>query len=74
MRFCVPLKITSDMLAPRRVFALCSPSTQRTASPMLLLPDPFGPTMPVMPSSKTISVRWAKDLKPYSSNFFSFIY
>ena len=64
LRVSVPLKITSLMLLPRRVLALCSPKTQRTASLMLFLPLSLGPTMPVTLSGKTISVRLAKDLKP----------
>ena len=64
LRFSVPLKMTSSILPPRSVLALCSPSTHLTASEMLLLPLPLGPTTPVMPSSKVISTRSAKDLKP----------
>ena len=45
-----PLKMTSAISPPRRLLALCSPSTQRTASTTLLLPEPLGPTMPVMPA------------------------
>ena len=36
------------VLGEQRV-KLCSPSTHRTASPTLLLPLPFGPTIPVIP-------------------------
>ena len=42
----LPSKMTSSMDAPRRLLALCSPSTQEIASEMLLLPQPLGPTMP----------------------------
>ena len=59
-----PEKITSSMARPRRCFALCSPIAQRTASTTLLLPHPFGPTTPVMPSSKENTMRSANDLKP----------
>ena len=45
----VPEKITSCIFPPRNCLALCSPRTQRTASPTLLFPLPFGPTMPVIP-------------------------
>ena len=45
----VPEKITSCMFPPRSCLALCSPRTQRTASPTLLFPLPFGPTIPVIP-------------------------
>ena len=47
-----PWKITSSILAPRSRRARCSPSTQRTASDTLDLPQPFGPTMAVTPGSK----------------------
>src|SRR5205814_3768392 len=42
----------------------CSPMAQRMASTTLLLPQPFGPTTPVTPSSKEKTTRSAKDLKP----------
>jgi hypothetical protein len=42
-----PLKITSAIESPRRCLAEISPITQRTASMMLDLPQPFGPTTPV---------------------------
>src|SRR5512143_4243758 len=60
----LPLKITSSMDVPRRLFALCSPRTQLIASEMLLLPQPFGPTMPVTPPLKESSCRSQKLLKP----------
>src|SRR6058998_2079545 len=41
-RLRVPLKITSSILSPRSDFALCSPSTQATASDTLLFPQPLG--------------------------------
>ena len=78
LRFSVPLKMTSCMLEPRMFFADCSPSTQRTASATLDLPQPFGPTMQVTPSSNVIVVLSANDLKPTSciplkfNLFFSF--
>ena len=53
---------------PRSDFALCSPSAQRTASATLLLPQPFGPTMPVIPGRTLSAVRSAKDLKPCSDD------
>src|SRR5262245_35927491 len=52
------------MLEPRSIFALCSPSTQLIASPMLDFPHPLGPTTAVMPSGKTTSVVSENDLKP----------
>src|SRR5512144_1305970 len=60
----LPLNITSSMDVPRRLLALCSPSTQLIASEMLLLPQPFGPTMPVTPPLKDISCRSQKLLNP----------
>src|SRR5262249_42015300 len=62
-----PLKMTSAISPPRKLLALCSPSTQRTASTMLLLPLPLGPTMAVMPAAKSNWVLSAKLLKPTSS-------
>ena len=52
------------MRSPRRLLALCSPSTQVIASTTLLLPQPLGPTMAVTPSSKPSSARSGKLLKP----------
>ena len=69
LRVWVPLKITPSILSVRRIFALCSPTTQLIASAMLLLPQPFGPTIAVVPSSKISSVRSQKDLNPTRSNF-----
>src|SRR5687767_13266322 len=63
----LPAKITSSIDAPRRLFALCSPRTQEMASEMLLLPQPFGPTIPVTPPLKESSCRSQKDLKPLIS-------
>ena len=50
LRFSVPPKITSSILAPRSWRLFCSPMTQRMASEILDLPEPFGPTMAVMSS------------------------
>jgi hypothetical protein len=63
-----PWKITSSIFAPRISRARCSPSTQRTASETLDLPQPFGPTIAVTPGSKTSWVASANDLKPWSSS------
>ena len=47
--YSLPEKIISDILVPERSdLTLCAPSTQRMASFTLLLPHPFGPTMPVI--------------------------
>src|SRR5436189_4550761 len=63
-----PLKMTSAISPPRRLLALCSPSIQRTASTMLLLPEPLGPTIAVMPSPKVKLVLSAKLLNPIKSS------
>src|SRR5262245_41852165 len=64
LRASLPLKITSSILSPRRLLALCSPSTHVMASATLLLPQPLGPTMAVTPWSKASSDRSEKDLNP----------
>jgi hypothetical protein len=46
LRSPAPLNITSCIDSPRKADAFDSPSTQRTASITLDLPQPFGPTMP----------------------------
>src|SRR6476469_4396432 len=61
-----PAKITSVSESPRRRLAELSPITQRTASMMLDLPQPFGPTMPVMLLGRCSVVGSTKDLKPDS--------
>lgn len=66
LRVVVPLKITSCMLSPRSSLALLSPSTQRTASMMLDLPQPFGPTTPTSCPGSMKLVGSANDLKPES--------
>ena len=66
-----PLKITSDMSFPRKLFALCSPSTHLMASTMLDLPEPLGPTMTVIPSGNSKRVFSAKLLKPLISRALS---
>ena len=69
----VPLKITSCMLPPRRLLADCSPNTQLIASLIFDFPQPFGPTMAVMPPPlNSTSERSQNDLNPTSSTFFSF--
>ena len=66
-----PLKITSAMSLPRRLLALCSPSTHLMASTMLDLPEPLGPTMTVMPGGNSKRVLSAKLLKPINSRALS---
>ncbi len=48
-RLLVPLKMQSAMRSARRDLWLCSPNTQLMASTTLDLPQPFGPTMQVVP-------------------------
>src|SRR5690554_324704 len=66
LRALEPLKITSVMDSPRRYFAELSPITQRTASMMLDLPQPFGPTTAVIFDGNGTVVGSTKDLKPAS--------
>src|SRR5262249_22765677 len=67
-----PLKMTSSMVAPRRLLALCSPSTQVMASERLLLPQPLGPTIAVTPPANSTATGSTKDLKPEISSSSSF--
>src|SRR5213592_2899203 len=71
LRAVAPLKMTSAISPPRRLLADCSPSTQRTASTMLDLPLPLGPTMAVTPGGNSKTVLSAKLLKPTNSRRFS---
>ena len=64
LRFSVPPKITSSIFAPRSWRLFCSPMTQRMASEMFDLPEPFGPTMAVISSPKLRTVLSGKDLNP----------
>ena len=50
LRASLPPKMTSSIFSPRRLLALCSPSTHVIASATLLLPHPLGPTMAVTPA------------------------
>ncbi len=61
-----PAKMTSSIAWPRSVLADCSPRTQSTASEMLDLPEPLGPTTTVTPGSSSIALLSAKDLNPLS--------
>ncbi len=62
----LPEKITSVSESPRRRLAALSPITQRIASMMFDLPQPFGPTTPVMLVGRCSVVGSTKDLKPES--------
>src|SRR5271170_5781354 len=73
LRSLVPAKMTSSILPPRSVLALCSPSTQLTPSRRFDLPQPFGPTTTAIPWPGTCtSVRSQNDLNPRIWIFFSF--
>jgi hypothetical protein len=66
-----PLNIRSSRLSDLSDFILCSPITQRIASTIFDLPQPLGPTIPVMGWSSSICVLSANDLKPFISNDFN---
>ena len=66
-----PLKIRSSRLSDRSDFILCSPITHLMASTIFDLPQPFGPTIPVIGLSSRIRVLSAKDLKPFISKDFN---
>ena len=60
----VPLKITSEMESPRKFFADNYPSTHLTASMILDLQQPLGPTTATIFVGKDIRVESTKLLKP----------
>src|SRR5919106_6226185 len=68
----VPAKMTSSILPPRRDLTPCSPITQASASTTLDFPEPFGPTMQVMPGSSCSVVDEAKDLNPFRVRLFRY--
>src|ERR1700722_1134649 len=73
LRSRVPAKMTSSILAPRKLLADCSPNTQLIASLRLDFPQPLGPTIVAIPEpANFISVRSKNDLKPCISTRFSF--
>src|SRR5271156_6551481 len=73
LRSRVPAKMTSSILAPRKLLADCSPSTQLMASLRLDFPQPLGPTTAAIPEpANFISVRSKNDLKPCISTRLSF--
>ena len=63
-RLAVPAKMTSSIFPERTVRGPWAPSTQATASTMLDLPAPFGPTTTVTPGSRSSVVVSANDLNP----------
>src|SRR5260370_41177438 len=56
--------MTSSIFFPRRSRACPEPRTHLMESTMLVLPEPFGPTIAVTPPSNRISVWRANVLKP----------
>jgi len=72
-RLAVPLKMQSDIRSARSILWLCSPSTQEIASTTFDFPQPFGPTMHVIPLPlNVIGVFSQNDLKPSNSTLRSF--
>jgi hypothetical protein len=62
----------SAMRSARRDLWLCSPNTHEIASTTFDLPQPFGPTMQVVPEPLNVTtVRSQNDLKPTISTFLS---
>src|SRR3954453_9815094 len=59
-----PAKITSCIDWPRTASGDCSPRAHSTASVMLDLPEPFGPTITETPGENVSRVRSGNDLKP----------
>ena len=70
----VPEKITSSIPDPLILFGELSPMHHLNASTTFDLPQPFGPTIPVSPSSIRKVVLSKNDLKPVKSNFLNFIF
>src|ERR1700737_3077378 len=69
-RFVVPLKMQSAMRSARSDLWLCSPRTQEMASTTFDFPQPFGPTIQVVPMPLNVTtVRSQNDLKPTISTF-----
>src|SRR5260370_42396346 len=69
-RLVVPLKMQSARRSARSDWCLCSPRTQEMASTTLDLPQPFGPTIQVVPDPLNVTtVRSQNDLKPTISTF-----
>jgi hypothetical protein len=64
LRLLEPLNMTSVMDSPRKFFADDSPITQRTASMVLDLPQPLGPTTPIKLEGSGMVVGSTKDLNP----------
>src|ERR1700710_2017770 len=71
LRVLEPLNTRLSRFSERRWDIFCSPITHRILSTILLLPQPFGPTIPVIFSSKFTNVLSAKLLKPLISRDFN---
>ena len=56
--------MTSVIESPRKFLAEDSPITQRTASITLDLPQPLGPTIPIILDGKGMEVGSTNDLNP----------
>ena len=67
----LPLNTNESKFSDLKAEILDSPITHLILSMILLLPHPFGPIMPVIPSSKLTMVLSAKLLNPLISNDFS---
>ena len=63
-RLLLPEKITEVLSAALNDLLDCSPKTHLTASTTLLLPEPFGPTIPFILLVNSKSILSAKDLNP----------
>ena len=68
-----PFQIISSPRLPRRDFMDCSPRTNLKASATFDLPEPFGPTMPVIAEVQLRVAFLANDLKPESSRDLRYI-
>ena len=69
-----PEKITSWLSLALMFLYDCSPKTHRTASKIFDFPLPFGPTIDVIPRLKSIYTLSPKDLKPFISTAFRYIF
>src|SRR5688572_8504570 len=63
--------MTFSIFSERSALVFCSPSTHRMESTTFDFPHPLGPTIPVIPSSKLITILSAKLLNPLISSFAS---
>ena len=68
-----PLKIIFSILSDLSKLVFCSPKTHLIASTTLDFPQPLGPTIPVTPLLKFITVLSPKLLNPLISNLFNLI-